>query len=60
MIKNNNDEMHLSVEPVCSFAGQSAAFPPIADPCQMSVGVAVVPEGTHSLAGKNTNTCYSS
>lgn len=60
MTKNNNDEVHLSEELVCSFADQSAAFPPTAGPCQMCVGVVAAPEGTHSLAGENIKTCSNS
>lgn len=47
----------LSVELVCSSAGQSAAFPPTADPCQMCGGVVGAPEGTHSPAGTKVKTC---
>lgn len=42
--------MYLSVELVCSSAGQSVAFPPTADPCQTCVGDEGAPEGTHSPA----------
>lgn len=49
---NNNNKVYLAVELVCNSAGQSAAFPPTADPCQMCEGVVEVPEGTHSQAGE--------
>lgn len=50
-MKIRSSEKYPSVEPVCSSAGQSAAFPPTADPCQMCVEVVGAPEGTHSPAG---------
>lgn len=50
--------MNLFVELVCSSAGQSAAFPPAADPCQMCEGGVAVPEGTHSPAGTKIKACY--
>lgn len=50
---NWSSDVHLSVELVCSFADRSAAFPPIADPCQMWWGVVEGPEGTHSPAEAN-------
>lgn len=42
------------MELVCSSAGQSAASPPAAGPCQRCVGVVVVPEGTHLQAEAKT------
>lgn len=42
-------EKHLSVEPVCSSAGQFAAFPPTADPCRRCAPVVAAPGGTHLL-----------
>lgn len=56
--KNKKDDVHLSVALVCNFAGQSAAFPPTADPCRTCVGVEGEPEGTHSQAARNRQTCY--
>lgn len=44
----------LFVELVCSSAGQSAASPPEADPCQRCGGVVGVPEGTHLPAEAKT------
>lgn len=55
-MKMTNNKVYLSVEPVGSSAGQSAAFPPTADPCQRCGGVAAVPEGTHLLAGAKNKT----
>lgn len=48
--KNKKNNMNLFAELVCSSAGQSAASPPAAAPCQMCGGVVGVPEGTHSPA----------
>lgn len=52
--KQKKDDVHLSEELVCNFAGQSAAFPPTADPCRMCVGVGGEPEGTHLQAGRHS------
>lgn len=53
-----SDVAHLSAELVCSFVGQSAAFPPAADPCRMCAGDAEAPEGTRSPAGEYENQNY--
>lgn len=57
-IYNDINQAHLSVELVCSSAGQSAAFPPTADPCQMCVGVGGAPEGTHSPTAAKIKTLF--